>query len=202
MKLSEESKLGRKLEEWFVDENSSHSVYKNVERRFCERVKRYFNTEKKIENKIKKWLTREEKEDSDSPPAYIIEGSLFKKRKILMTTSRRAVLFEYSFSGVLEDKSDKIWRQLVSVHLQEKLSHASLKLHFFEFHDSIFYHNPNQFSQEPRIVSWILADLDKDQARDFYILLKEKEISMKEMRRQEHIDNKIIGVMKPPGGGK
>ena len=163
--------------------------------RFC------FNTEKRVEGKIKKWLTIEEQADDFASFFYISEESLFRTRKILAATKCRVVLFEYNFAGTLTDKSDKIWRQLVSVHLQERISTSSLELCFFEFHESIFYHNPNQFSDKPKMQHWRLDELDKKKARNFYTFLKNKEIDIKEIRRKEHLENKIVGGPKPFGGG-
>ncbi|CAK8711035.1 hypothetical protein GCAAIG_00290 [Candidatus Electronema halotolerans] len=207
-------KIGKKLQEWLVDEAEdapAETVLETLHRKLCKRIKFCFNTEKRIEEKIKNWLTVEEQENS-ADFICIIEESFFKTRKIIAATSHRIVLFEYSLSGTLKDKSDKIWRQLVSVHLQEKIPYSSLELCFFQFHDSIFYHNPNQFSDKPKMKHWRLDELNKKKARIFYAFLKNKEIAMKEARRQEHLDNKIVGGMggmarpggggPPPGGGK
>jgi hypothetical protein len=209
-RLSMKQEIYKTLEKLFADKSesgSAESVLTALLKKLCERLKFCFNTEKRIEEKIKRWLTAEEQTDDFAGFFYIAEESLFRTRQILVATSCRVVLFEYNLAGTLTDKSDKIWRQLVSVHLQERISTSSLELCFFEFHESIFYHNPNQFSNDPKIVSWKLDDLDREKARNCYILLKNKEISMKELRRQEHLDNKIVGGPKmpggpPPGGGR
>ncbi len=198
----QESKIGRKLGEWLGNENEeepTESVLRVLYRKLCNRMKLCFNTQRRIEEKIKEWLTDKEKENNFADFIYIIEESLFKTRQILVSTSHRAILFEYTLAGVLKDKSDKIWRQLVSVHLQERLYDSSLELDFFEFHESIFYHNPNQFSETPKITHWKLTELDKKKARKIYTHLKDKEIAIKETRRQEHLENKIVGGMRPPG---
>ncbi len=176
----------------------------NKLRILCEKIRYCFNTEKRIEEKIKNWLTDEEQANDFADFFYITERSLCRTRQILAATSHRVVLFEYNLAGRLTDKSDKIWRQLVSVHLQERISTSSLELCFFEFHDSIFYHNPNQFSDKPKMKHWRLDELDKKKARRFYSILKNKEITIKEDRRKEHLDNKIVGApkMPPAGSGK
>ena len=178
----------------------------------CEKVRYCFNTEKRVKEKIKNWLTDEEQAGDAAEFFYIAEESLFRTRQILVSTKHRVILFEYNLAGILTDKSDKVWRQLVSVHLQERISTSSLELCFFEFHESIFYHNPNQFSDKPKMKHWRLDELNKKKARDVYAFLKNKEIAMKEDRRLEHLENKIVGGMggmarpggggPPPGGGK
>jgi hypothetical protein len=195
--------IGRKLEQWLADQNqgAAESVLRTLQKKLCERVRYCFNTEKKIEDKIKNWLTDEEQADNFAGFFYITEESLFSARQILAATNCRVILFEYNLAGMLTDKSDKIWRQLVSVHLQERISTSSLELCFFEFHESIFYPNPNQFSDKPKMTHWKLNELDKKKARKFYTFIKNREIKIKEERRQEHLDNKIIGGPKPFGGG-
>ena len=197
--------ISRRLEQWLADQNqdTAESVLRTLHRKLCERTRYCFNTEKRVEEKIKKWLTDEEQAD-DLEDFFITEESLFKNRQILAVTKHRVILFEYNLAGTLTDKSDKIWRQLVSVHLQERISTSSMELCFFEFHESIFYPNPNQFSEKPKMKYWRLDELNKKKAHKFYTFIKNKEITIKEERRKEHLENKIVGgpKMPPAGGGK
>ncbi len=164
--------------------------------------------------KIKKWLALGEKLEE------IIEGKKFldpqnvmnrheqpvpphppvsrkhtpKIHGILVVTSERAIFFERRFGGRLRDYSDKLWRQLINVHLEEKFLSSTLRLEFFRFHDSIVYHNPHKPRETPIDPPWELMKLPKRRARKVYTTLKCKEQIWKEKRRVEQLEHdKALG---------
>ena len=164
--------------------------------------------------KIKKWLAPGEKLED------IIEGKKFlnpqnvmnrhqqpvpphppvsrkhphKIHGILVVTSERAIFFERRFGGRLRDDSDKLWRQLINVHLDEGFFSSKLKLEFFRYHDSIVYHNPHKPGETPIDPPWELTNLPKRRARNVYTALKCKERIWKEKRRVEQLEhNKTLG---------
>ncbi len=173
-----ESKVGRKLEEWFPPDKK----------------------ELKLEKKITQWFIASEEDDRP----LIIEERLGKHHnRILVLTCLRAILFEAGCFGRLKDVSDKVWRQFVAVHLTEEHLFSSLELHFLQCHDSVAYHNPfkeNSSLKKDEFVTWKLKRLDKQKARMGYTYLKDKELYWKEKRRKEHIENQKMLMARPPGG--
>ncbi|MCI5223715.1 MAG: hypothetical protein D3924_13860, partial [Candidatus Electrothrix sp. AR4] len=128
------------------------------------------------------------------------------RRKILVLTYQRAIQFESHYFFNLKDTSDKVWRQFVSVHLSEGTFCSALKLSFFCYHDSLFYHNPykdtSPYMEETKfkITTWHLDRLNKEKARRVYAFLKDKELYWKEERRKEHFEQLGALNAKPPGG--
>ncbi len=154
MKLADtDSKLGRKLETWVVSEKKEKK-------------------QPRLKRRLEKWLTDEEKKEQ----FYVVEEKTGVRRKILMATSQRAILFENNLFGKLKDTSDKVWNQFISVHLTEGVLSSSLELCFFPYHDS---------NNHLEAVDWTLSGLDKAKAREFYAYLKEREMSLKEIRRSK-----------------
>ena len=155
-----------------------------------------------LEQKISQWFTDEEKKER---PLIIMED-VGSPRKILVITYHRAILFNKGLFCRLQDDSDKVWRQFVSVHLTEGLFRSSLALRFFRYHDSLFYHNPykdtSPYMEETdfKIDTWNLERLDKKEAQRVYSVLKDKELFWKEKRRQEHFEQLGSLNSKPPGG--
>ena len=138
--------------------------------------------------KIKKWLAPDEKLEN------IIEEKGFSGQWMLVITSERAILFKRRFGGRLRDESDKLWRQLIDVHLDEGFFSSKLKIVFFHYHDSIVYHNPHKPVGTPIDPPWVLTNLPKWRARDVYTALKCKERIWKEKRRVEQLEHdKALG---------
>ncbi len=156
--------------------------------------------EKKIEQKIKKWFTADEKKSN----AIIIGEQGGIPRKILTLTDHRAILFESGWLWGLKDKSDKVWRQFISVHLKEGTFYSALDLHFFCYHDSLYYHNPykdnSPYKDENNFMmtSWHLERLNKGAATAVYAFLKDKELHWKEKRRKEQLEQLGVLNAKPP----
>ena len=161
-------------------------------------------TETVLEQRVQQWFTAEEQTSRPQPLIIRELGGL--RYKVLVITSLRAILFEVAPFRKLQDISDKSWRQFVSVHLAQGYSFSTLELHFFRYHDSLFYHNPykdtSPYMEETdfKIVPWRLERLNKEDAATIYGVLKEKELHWKEERRKEHFEQ--IGSLntKPPGG--
>lgn len=109
MKISADSNIGQKLEQWFARK-------KNEEERP--------STSKRLET----WLTEEEKKND----FFFIEEKSGKRRKILMLTSQRIILLEYDSCWQLKDTGDWIWKQFVAVHLAEGIFSSSLELFFLK----------------------------------------------------------------------
>ena len=152
MKLADtDSKLGRKLETWVVGEQKKKK-------------------KPRLKRRLEKWLTDEEKKEQ----FYVVEEKTGVRRKILMATSQRAILFENNLFGKLKDTSDKAWNQFISVHLSEGFLASSLELCLFRYPDSMNHQDT---------VSWVLSGLDKVKAREFYAYLKDREMALKELRR-------------------
>ncbi|MCI5207213.1 MAG: hypothetical protein D3910_00075 [Candidatus Electrothrix sp. ATG2] len=152
MKLADtDSKIGRKLETWVVGEEK-------VEKK------------PRLKRRLEKWLTDEEKKEQ----FYVVEEKTGVRRKILMATSQRAILFENNLFGKLKEASDKVWNQFISVHLTEGFLTSSLELCFFPYHDS---------KNHLEAVDWKFSGLDKEKARKCYAFLKDREMSLKETRQ-------------------
>ncbi len=209
MKLADsDSRLGKKLGKLFPSdkEESSPSDDRTSRKGKKRKKRRNYNSrdtpETKLEKKIKKWCTAHE--EGDRP--YIIEEKGGTHHQILVTTYFRAILFESGCFGRLKDKSDKVWRQFVSVHLSEGTFCSALELRFFRYHDSLFYHNPykdtSPYMEETqfKIDRWRLDRLNKEEARVIYAVLKDKELYWKEKRREEQIEQLGSLNAKPPGG--
>ena len=189
MKLADsESRLGKSLGKWF-----HHKEEEN---------KRSEQPETKLEKRIRQWFTTEELGER---PLIIRElgGTSYK---ILVITSQRVILFEAGCFSRLQDISDKVWRQFVSVHLTEGYFCSMLALRFFRYHDSLFYHNPykdtSPYMEETdfKIDTWNLDRLSKSEAQHIYSFLKDKELFWKEERRKEHFAQLSSLNNKPPGG--
>ena len=158
--------------------------------------------ETKLEKRIRQWFTAEEQGE----PLLIIRELGGTRYKILVITSLRAILFEAGCFNRLQDISDKVWRQFVSVHLTEGYFCSTLALRFFRYHDSLFYHNPykdtSPYMEETdfKIDIWKLERLSKSEAQQIYSFLKDKELFWKEKRRQEYFEQLNSLNSKPPGG--
>ncbi|MCI5150833.1 MAG: hypothetical protein D3916_15870, partial [Candidatus Electrothrix sp. MAN1_4] len=106
----------------------------------------------------------------------------------------------------LQDISDKVWRQFVSVHLIEGNFCSALKLKFFKYHDTLFYHNPYKDTSpymeetEFKLDVWCLERLNKKEASRIYRMLKDKQIYWQEERRKEQLEQVGSLNAKPPGG--
>ena len=155
-----------------------------------------------LEQRVQQWFTAEEQETRP----LIIREIGGPRYKILVITHHRVILFEARFFRRLQDISDKVWRQFVSVHLTEGNFCSTLELHFFRYHDSLFYHNPykdnSAYMEEThfKIDRWQLDRLSKKDAYRMYSFLKDKELSWKEKRREEQLEKLSILNAKPPGG--
>lgn len=154
-----------------------------------------------LEQRIQQWFTAEEQKARP----LIIQEIGGPRYKILAITYHRVILFEAKFFRKLKDISDKVWRQFVSVHLAEGNFRSTLELHFFRYHDSLFYHNPykdnSAYMEETKfkIDRWRLDRLSKKEAYRIYTFLKDKELSWKEKRREEQLEKLSILSAKPPG---
>jgi hypothetical protein len=200
MKLIDgESKLGRKLEQWFSPDT------KEIERLREKNQRRNLlpsadEPVTKLEQKITEWFVASEQDERP----FIIEERLGAHRhQVLVLTYFRAILFEAGWFGRLKDVSDKVWRQFVAVHLTEQSLFSSLELSFFPYHDSVAYHNPfkeNSFMKKEDFIIWTLNRLDKHEARRAYAFLKDKEMYWQEKRRGEQIEHQRMLMGKPPGG--
>ena len=134
-----------------------------------------------LEKKVAKWLSSDEK----------IEASVYEELKpyryqFLVVTKHRAILFESDMYGRLQDKSDKLWRQLISVHLKQG------------HHDTSQFHNPYQVQEPFEQICWHLTGLNQEQAGKVYANLKEKEREWKETRFNDYKD--LLKMPGRPGG--
>ena len=134
------------------------------------------------DKRIEKWLA-----EGEALSSYIQEKGMGRKH-ILALTNERAILFERKFGRRIKDVSDKLWRQLIDVHLKEGFFSSILELSFFTFHDSIAYHDPHNPAKSPVDPTWTLKGLPKEEAREIYRELKAKENEWKERRRKEQIE--------------
>ncbi|WPD24085.1 MAG: hypothetical protein SD837_05900 [Candidatus Electrothrix scaldis] len=208
MKLADtNSRLGKKLGKWLprgeeegeTDESNS-SAQEPIKKRHDFSPLEFPITP--LEKRIRQWFTAEEQ--GDRP--LIIRERGGRRFKILVITYHRAILFEAGPFKKLHDISDKTWRQFISVHLSEGTFLSTLKLSFFQYDDSLFYHNPYKdaspymeetgFKAEP----WQLNRLSKKEAQRIYTFLKDKELYWKEKRRQEHLEFLNSLNAKAPGG--
>jgi hypothetical protein len=196
------SRIGRKLEKWVPhddEEADKNKLKKHNQRR--DQLPSADEPETNLETKIKKWFTAAEKDDRP----HIIAERVGTRRKILVLTYHRAILFESGWLGRLKDTSDKVWRQFVSVHLTEKTVFSALDLRFFPHHDSVFYHNPYKDNSpymgetDFKMKLWHLDRLNKEEARRIYAFLKDKELYWQEKRRKEQIAQLGPLNVKPPG---
>ncbi len=206
MKLADsDSRLGKKLGKFFLPAEEK-AEENQASPQDDSRKKHNFNPtddpETKLEKRIKKWLTAEERKERP----HIIKENVGAPLKILVITYYRAILFEAGLFGRLKDVSDKVWRQFVSVHLSEGAFCSALELRFFRYHDSLFYHNPykdtSPYMEETdfKLDHWHFERLTKKEAAYIYSVLKDKELYWQEKRRSEQIEQ--IGSLnaKPPGG--
>ena len=207
MKLADSnSRLGKKLGKFFPSDEEENNGDDRAASPKKRKKRRNYNSpdepETKLEKRIKKWLTAEEREERP----HIIKENIGVPLKILVITYSRAILFEAGLFGRLKDVSDKVWRQFVSVHLSEGTFRSALELRFFRYHDSLFYHNPYKDTSpymeetEFKLDSWRLERLHKKEAARIYGVLKDKQLYWQEKRRSEQIEQ--IGSLnaKPPGG--
>ena len=193
MKLADsDSRLGKKLGKFFLsDEEKARDDADSMDQ-----------PETTLEKKIKRWFTEQEQQERP----LIIKENIGIPCKILVITSHRAILFEAGLLHRLQDVSDKVWRQFVSVRLTENTFSSTLELRFFRYHDSLFYHNPYKDSSpymeetEFKLDKWTLERLGKKEASFVYSELKDKQLYWQEERRKEHLAQ--IGSLnaKPPGG--
>ncbi|XCN71366.1 MAG: PH domain-containing protein [Candidatus Electrothrix aestuarii] len=151
------------------------------------------NSKEDLEKRIKKWLTHDEKIE-----VSVYEQLKARRSQFLVITNHRAILFESDLYGRLEDKSDKLWRQLLSAHLKQGVRFSSLDVFFFQHHDANYFHNPYQ-NQEPFDQHcWHLAGLNKEQAGKVYANLKSKECEWKEKRLEQYVE--LMKIPGRPGG--
>ena len=201
------SKIGRKLEEWFAYDEQEASQHDEKDIEWLKEKNQRRNrlpvadvSPTRLEKKIVKWFIASEE---DERPLIIEERLGPHHHKVLALTYFRAILFEAGWFGRLRDISDKIWRQFISVHLAEERFLSSLELRFFHYHGSVTYHNPfNDKSSldKDEFITWELNNLDKHQARRVYSYLKDKELYWQEKRREEYIEQQKMLMMRPPGG--
>lgn len=125
-------------------------------------------------NAIVNWLMPSEKLED------YLEEETCVGHQVLVITSERAILLGVSFFKQMQEKSDKLWEQLVSVHLEEGFFSARITLKFIR-RQAV---NPTGrvLLDEP----WILADLPKSKAHQIHLLLKEKELSAKHERTEKY----------------
>jgi len=207
MKLADSnSRLGKKLGKFFLPAEEIKADDNQASPHDDSRKKHNFNPtdepETKLEKRIKKWLTAEERKERP----HIIKENVGAPLKILVITYYRAIWFEAGLFGRLKDVSDKVWRQFVSVHLSEGTFCSALELRFFRYHDSLFYHNPykdtSPYMEETdfKLDHWRFERLTKKEASKIYSVLKDKQIHWQEERRKEQIQQ--IGSLnaKQPGG--
>ena len=193
------SKMGKRLEKLLPrdDKEIERLKKKNLRRNLLPSTDA---PETKIELKIKKWFTAAEEGER---PFIIVESFRPRKRKILVLTYFRAILFEAGMFSKLRDVSDKVWRQFVAVHLVEETYSCSLKLRFFPYHDPVLYYNPykeNSSLEETDFKLWQLDRLNKDEAKRAYAFLKDKEMYWQEKRRKEQIEQRRMLMPRLPGG--
>jgi hypothetical protein len=207
MKLADtNSRLGRKLGKLLPADKEENKTDEKRTPPKGDKKRRIFNPteepETKLEKRIKQWFTAEEQ--GDRP--FIIREIGKRHYKILVLTYYRAILFKAGCFRKLEDKSDKVWRQFVSVRLIEGNFCSTLELSFFRYHDTLFYHNPYKDTSpymeetEFKLDPWRLEQLNKEEGSSIYRVLKDKQIYWQERRREEHMAQ--IGSLnsKPPGG--
>ncbi len=207
MKLADsDSRLGKKLGKFFPPDEEIEADENQASPQEDSRKRHDFNPtdepETKLEKRIKKWLTADERKERP----YIIKENVGAPLKILVITYSRTILFEAGLFGRLKDVSDKVWRQFVSVHLSEGTFCSALELRFFRYHDSLFFHNPYKDTSpymeetEFKLDRWRLERLAKKEASYFYSVLKDKQLYWQEERRKEQIQQ--IGSLnaKQPGG--
>ena len=142
-----------------------------------------------LEKKVAKWLSPDEN----------IEVSVYEELKphryqFLVVTEHRAILFESDMYGRLQDKSDKLWRQLISVHLKQGMKFSALDVYFFQHHDTSQFHNPYQKQEPFEQICWHLTGLDQEQSSKVYTNLKVKERTWKEKRLEQYVE-----ALKMPG---
>ncbi len=142
-----------------------------------------------LEKKIVKWLTPDEKIE-----VSVHEQFKAPRYQFLIVTDHRAILFESDLYGRVEDKSDKLWRQLISVHLQQGMRSSALDIYFFHHHDTSLFHNPYQAQEPFEALHWHLGGLNQEQAGKVYANLKHKEREWKDKRFKEYAE-----LMKFPG---
>jgi len=118
-------------------------------------------------NAITDWLMPNEKFED-----YLEEDTCVG-HQILVVTSERAILLGISLLKHMQEKSDKLWKQLISVHLEEHFFSASMTLRFSR--SNVTGHQGRVLLDEP----WILADLPKSKAHQVHRLLKGKEFLAK-----------------------
>ena len=199
MKLADgDSRLGKKLGKW-LSRDEEEGKTENKKRHNFGSMDEPITP---LEKRIRQWFTDKEKKERP----LIIKENVGAPLKILVITYYRAILFEAGLFCRLKDVNDKVWRQFVSVHLNEGPFSSSLELRFFRYHDSLFYHNPYKDTSpymeetEFKLDPWRLERLNKKEASRIYSVLKDKQIYWQEKRRTEQIEQ--IGSLnaKPPGG--
>ena len=199
MKLADsDSRLGKKLGKWLSQDEEEGKEEDKKRHNFGSMDEPITPLEKRI----RQWFTAEEQ--GERP--LIIRELGGTRYKILVITYHRAILFEAGCFKKLQDISDKIWRQFVSIHLAEGYFCSMLELSFFRYHDSLFYHNPykdtSPYMEETdfKLDRWRLERLNKKEAFRLYSVLKDKQLYWQEKRRSEQIEQ--IGSLntKPPGG--
>jgi hypothetical protein len=147
------------------------------------------NSREDLEKRIEKWLSPDEKLE-----ASVHEQLKARRSQFLVVTNHRAILFESGFCGRLEDKSDKLWRQLISAHLKQGRNFSALDVYFFQHHDTSQFHNPYQTQEPFEQLCWQLTGLNQEQAGKVYANLKVKERVWKERRLEQYVE-----LMKMPG---
>ncbi|MCI5223829.1 MAG: hypothetical protein D3924_14440 [Candidatus Electrothrix sp. AR4] len=147
-----------------------------------------------IERKLKTWLAAEEEEWNR---VVFLKEKNFLAQQILMVTDFRIILFQAVFLGQLEMKSEKIWRQFISVDLREGFSSSTLFLSFFHF-DDVIPRNTKQSRNNTKRTRWCLDKLNKKKAKLVYDILKGKELYWKEKRKDGSIDFSEKPPKSPP----
>lgn len=138
-----------------------------------------------LETTVRHWLTKDEQLE------FLIEEKIWPKRKCMVITSARAILFNVNMFRRMSDASDKQWRQLIDVHLKEYFIRADLTLAFFRYYDSLIYHSSHDAEKNGHApdIPWTLKYLKRNQAKEAYRILKEKEHKWKEIRLKEHLEH-------------
>ncbi len=196
------SKIGRKLEEWLPHDEELEPAIPEHEKKKLKADNQRRNQlpsidepMTKLEQKVKKWFTDEEKQDRP----LIIKENVGAPVKILVITYQRAIWFEAGLFCRLKDVSDKVWRQFVSVHLTENIFSSSLTLRFFPYNDPAPYYNSS--NENNPLERWHFNRLNKEDARRIYAFLKDKELFWQEKRRLEQVALRKPFPGRPPGGG-
>lgn len=150
-----------------------------------------------LESTVLEWLTRDEQLE------FLLRENYWLQPQCLAITSARAILFRIGMFGRMRNTEDIQWRQLADVQVKEHLIRADLTIIFRSYNDCLLHHDPHhhgegnhESSEQPK--PWELSYLRRNEAKEAYRLLKEKEHHWKEILRKEHLEHdQAMGSINP-----